>query len=59
MTELFPPSLAAQILEVERELRLRQQVYPRMVSQGRMKLDDSERHIRTMQAVLNTLKGLK
>jgi len=37
---------------VERELRLRRQVYPRLVGQGRMEPAQAEHEIRAMQAVI-------
>jgi hypothetical protein len=51
-------SLAAQIQCVEREIRMRGEVYPRRVAAGRMSQKTADREIMLMQAVLATLKGL-
>jgi hypothetical protein len=52
-------SLAEQIAEVERECAMRERVYGNWVTSGRMKLEDSQRQIRRMRAVLATLKRLQ
>lgn len=52
-------SIDAQIEEVERELRLRREVYPRQVANGRMRQSIAEYHIGRMMAVLDTLKKQK
>lgn len=49
-------TLGMQIAAVEREIALRQRVYPKMVGQGRMKAHDADVQIAAMQAVLATLK---
>lgn len=59
MPELFAPSLDDQITEVWLEIRQRHRVYGRMVADGRMKAEQSERKIAVMEAVLETLRGLK
>ncbi len=51
--------LAQQIACVARELRIRESVYPKWVKAGRMKLDDTEREIAAMKAVLETLERLR
>jgi hypothetical protein len=52
-------SLAQQIEEIEREIRLRREVYPRMVSNGRMKKSVADYHLARMVAVLGTLQTLQ
>lgn len=51
--------LAAQIMEVEREISLRRSVYPGWVSRGKLKQSQSDLHIAQMQAVLSTLQWLQ
>jgi hypothetical protein len=51
-------SIDAQIEEVEREIRLRREVYPRQVANGRMRQSVAEYHLNRMIAVLDTLKVL-
>jgi hypothetical protein len=51
-------SLKAQIAEVEREITLRRQVYPRQVSRGNMKQAQADIHLARMLDVLDTLKQL-
>lgn len=58
MSELFAPSLAEQLVCIDREIAMRQRVYPRWIEQGRMSTDKAAREISTMQAVRNTLEGL-
>ncbi|MFZ4807517.1 MAG: hypothetical protein ACOYLQ_09690 [Hyphomicrobiaceae bacterium] len=50
--------LAVQIAEIEREVRLRRRVYPRWIEIGRMKAEDAERHIATLEGVRATLQWL-
>ena len=52
-------SLDDQIKCIEREIALRRRVYPRRVAEGRMKLDEAEREVSAMRAVLMTLEGRK
>lgn len=51
-------ALAEQIFEVQRECNMRERVYGQWVASGRMKLEDSQRQIRRMRAVLATLKKI-
>ena len=51
--------LRLQIAEVERELAMRRNVYPRFVSSGKMRKGEADEHTRRMQAVLETLRGLE
>lgn len=48
-----------QILCVEREIKMRERVYPRFVGQGKMTQAQAEREIDIMRAVLETLMGLQ
>jgi hypothetical protein len=59
MAELFAPSLADQIACVEREIRMREQVYPRRVGDRKMKQEAADREIAAMRAVLDTLLAVK
>lgn len=52
-------SLRQQIEEVEREIRLRKEVFPRMVSKGKMKQSAADYHLARMTAVLTTLLTLQ
>jgi hypothetical protein len=52
-------SLAQQIEEIERELKLRREVYPRMVARGAIRQSVAEYHMQRMQAVLETLQKLQ
>ena len=52
-------TLKDQIICIEREISMRQRVYPRWVEDGRMKQAKADAEIRTMQAVLSTLKSLE
>ncbi len=56
--ELFPPSLAEQVLCVEREVRMREQVYPRRVANKNMSQKAADRELATMRAVLDTLRKI-
>lgn len=59
MADLFPPSLAHQIAAVDREIRMRDRVYPRRVSNGQMRQDTADREIAAMKAVLETLREVR
>lgn len=52
-------ALADQIACVRRELAMRQRVYPRWVSAGKMTQADSDREITAMIAVLATLQEVQ
>lgn len=52
-------TLKDQIACIEREITMRQRVYPRWIEAGRMKQAKADAEIRTMQAVLATLKTLE
>ncbi len=51
-------SLVSQILEVEREIAKRRQVYPRLVAKGDMRQAEAELLIARMEAVFDTLTFL-
>ena len=53
-----PIPLEAQIEEVEREIAMRQHVYPRCVADGKMKQAAADRALELMRAVRNTLRTI-
>lgn len=57
MADTIP--LDMQIAEVERELALRDRVYPQMVASGKMSEEEAATHRGRMQGVLNTLLWLQ
>lgn len=60
--DLFPQAeipLEAQIKCVEREITFRKRVYARRISRGRMSEVFADQQIELMQAVLETLVGLR
>lgn len=62
MSDLFggtlPITLPAQIAEVEREIKLRQRVYPRWVGLGKLSQMQADRQIEVMRAVAESLHRL-
>ena len=61
MADLFPDSpvpLAAQIACVEREIAMRERVYARRVSEGKVTVSAARAERNAMEAVLATLRGL-
>jgi hypothetical protein len=56
MSDLFEPSLQDLILCAERELRMRERVYPRQVAAGRMSQTTADREIRLMGRILKLLE---
>jgi len=52
------PSLAAQIEEVEREIRQRVRTYPQLIAKGRLKPDTAGRKINAMRHAHTTLMWL-
>ena len=58
MSRLFAPTLQEQIACVEREIRMRKQVYPRRVAIGKMRQELAEDEIAAMEAVLDTLRAV-
>ena len=51
-------SLQAQIEELEYELRMRTDVYPRLVRRGRMRAGEAELHKQRLEAAIRTLRWL-
>lgn len=51
--------LAVQIVCVEREIRQRHRVYPRLVERGTMKAVQADAEIAAMNAVLQTLLAMR
>lgn len=61
-TDLFagePVSIEDQIREVQRELDMRREVYPRRVANKSMTQQRADRQTKVMEAVLDTLKGAR
>ena len=62
MSDLFggtlPISLAAQLAEVEREIKVRRRVYPRFVQNGQVSQETADRQLAVMEAVADTLRRL-
>lgn len=56
MNDLLPIDLSEQIAEVDREVKMRLQVYGRNVARGTMKQADADRRIAVMKAVATTLR---
>jgi hypothetical protein len=52
-------SLQQQIEEVQRELALRERVYPGLVRKRQMRQPEADYHMARMRAVLETLRGLE
>lgn len=52
-------TLAVMISEVEREIKLRGEVYPGRIARGNLRKDIADRQIRIMQAVRDTLMELR
>lgn len=59
MPELFGVSLVEQIACVEREIKLRERVYPRRIAARQMSKDLADRELERMRAVLATLHDLE
>jgi hypothetical protein len=51
-------SLADQLAAAQREVRLRKQVYPRLIAQGKMTAVEADYQIRVMEAIGKTLHRL-
>ena len=51
-------SCAEQLECAERELKLRQRVYPRRVADGKMTQAQADRELARMEAIIATLRGL-
>ena len=52
-------SLRVMIQEVEREIRMRRQVYPRLIFKGEMRNGEAVELIEMMESVLATLQQLQ
>lgn len=59
MADLLPPTLDDQIACVEREIAMRQRLYPRWVADRRMAERTARYELDTMRAVLETLREVK
>lgn len=52
-------SLRLQIAEVEREIRMRESVYPGWVARKKMRQGEADEHLARMRDVLKTLQRLE
>jgi len=59
VAEFQRPSIDAQIACAEREVVMRRQVYPRRVAAKKMSEHTATYEIRTMEAIVETLRELK
>lgn len=59
MLPLIPYTLDDQILTVQREIEMRERVYPRQVAAGRMTERKADHELQCMRAVLTTLLKLR
>jgi len=50
-----PVSLDAQIAEINRELNMRLEVYPKLINQGKLLKQEANRRYRSLTAARNTL----
>jgi len=57
--DLLPITLDDEIAAVRREIAMRERVYPRQVSAGRLRQTAADRELALMQAVLRTLLTLR
>lgn len=53
---LFPPTIEDLITCAEREVRMREQVYPGRIAAGRMRSYHANREIMLMRAIVDELK---
>jgi hypothetical protein len=53
-----PTTIDAQLAAVQREIEMREQVYPRRVADGKMNKHHAEWQMQAMRAVLRTLKDV-
>ena len=59
MPDLLPITIEDEIAEVDREIRLRERVYPNWVSAGRLKQERADRQLELMRAVKQRLEALR
>jgi len=58
MADLLPITVTDQIAELERELRMRKQVYPRSIASGILSQGKADRQIAVLESAIATLRGL-
>jgi hypothetical protein len=58
ITEPIPVTLEDQVKCVEREISMRERVYPRWVADKKLTQSTADRELNAMRAVLRTLKNL-
>ena len=51
MSDLLPITQADMLAEIDREIALRQRVYPRAIAAGKLKLQKADRQMAVMEAV--------
>lgn len=56
---MFEPTLEDEIVCIQREIKMRERVYPRWVDTGKMKQEKADWEIKCMNAVLESLHRLK
>lgn len=56
MPELFDPTLAEMIQEIEREITMRRAVYPGLIAKQRITQNRADRQILVMQSILDNLR---
>lgn len=58
MADLLPITVADQIAELERELKMRRRVYPRHITSGMLTQDKADRQIAVLESAIATLRML-
>jgi hypothetical protein len=58
VTQLFPPTIDEEITEIEREIKLRRRVYPRLVADKRTTQQVADRRIEILESVAQRLRAL-
>ncbi len=59
MSDHFKPTVHHQIAEVRRELAMRQNVYPKLITRGKLKASEAQLCTARMEAVLATLEFMR
>lgn len=52
-------TLHEQIKSIERELAMRRRVYPRLIHEGRMRVETAQHEIECMESILLTLQKVE
>lgn len=56
MMKLPPPSKADMLAEIDRELKMRAEVYPRLVFTKKLRQHQADRQVEIMQAIRNVVE---